>query len=354
MYGSSVRRLVYVQLVVEGKPYLKPKNMTVGNAVIGLDLGPSTIAIVSQDAEVARLEQFCPEIRVDARAKRRLQRKLDRQRRANNPDNFDEKGQIKKPATAKGKGSKGKGKRFVWKDSKGYQTNSRRMANADRKLAAHRKSLHGKLANEIVRAGNVIKTEKVSYKGWQKCFGKSVGTRAPGMFIEMLKRTVARTGGTFLEFSTYTTKLSQVCHGCGSLEKKPLSQRTHKCECGIGPVQRDLYSGWLASYVEAKVEVDPITKTETQVEFLSVSATLKWEGVESRLSAVTDSLIQRANEGEVFPRSMGIPRARARLPQNLSPTTAKNLAFLKGKEEAVSKKRIPRLKAGGDSVVFCS
>jgi transposase len=306
----------YVQLIVEGKPYQKPKNKP-GKAVIGLDIGPSTIAIGSQDAEIARLEQFCPEIRVDAAAKRRLQRKLDRQRRANNPDHFDEKGQIKKS---------GKGKRLVWKNSAGYQATRRRLANADRKLAAHRKSLHGRLANEIIRAGNVIKTEKVSYKGWQRLFGKSVGTRAPGMFVEMLKRTVARTGGTFLEFSTRTTKLSQVCHGCGTLAKKPLSQRTHKCECGIGPVQRDLYSGWLASYVEVKVEVDPITKTETQVEFLSVSATLKWEGVESRLSAVTDSLIQRANEGEVFPRSMGIPRARARLPQSLSPTTAKNFA----------------------------
>jgi hypothetical protein len=31
----------------------------------------------------------------DTRKKRRLQRKMDRQRRANNPDNFDEKGHVK-------------------------------------------------------------------------------------------------------------------------------------------------------------------------------------------------------------------------------------------------------------------
>jgi len=308
----------YVQLVIEGKSYQKLKNAP-GNAVIGLDIGPSTIAAVSQDGGEARLELFCAEIMPDAKAKRRLQRKLDRQRRAGNPDNFDQKGRITR------------GKRLVWNNSHSYQITRRRLATTDRKLSAHRKSLQGALANSLVRVGNVIKTEKVSYKGWQKLYGKSVGTRGPGMFVEKLKRTVARTGGTFLEFSTRTTKLSQLCHACGSLTKKPLSQRWHKCECGLGPVQRDLYSAWLASHINL----------ETQI----LSATLKWEGVESRLMAVTDSLNQRAIAGEEFPQSMGLTRARARLPESLLPTTAKNLVL--NKVKAVSKDRTPRLKAWG-------
>jgi len=302
----------YVQLVIEGKSYQKPKNAP-GSAVIGLDIGPSTIAAVSQDGEEARLELFCAEIMPETTAKRRLQRKLDRKRRAGNPANFDQKGRIKR------------GKPLVWMSSHSYQTTRRRLATTDRKLAAQRKSLHGALANSLVRGGNVIKTEKVSYKGWQKLYGKSVGTRGPGMFVEKLKRTVARTGGTFLEFSTYNTRLSQLCHACGSLTKKPLSQRWHKCECGLGPVQRDLYSAWLASQVDL----------ETQI----LSATLKWEGVESRLMAVTDSLNQRASAGEEFPQSMGLTRARARLPQSLIPTAAKNLVL--NKVKAVSKEKNP-------------
>ena len=55
---------------------------------------------------------------------------------------------------------------------------------------------------------------EVSYKGWQKRYGKSVGLRAPGMLIAHLKRTVASTGGTLHEFPTRSTKLSQYCHGC--------------------------------------------------------------------------------------------------------------------------------------------
>ena len=44
----------------------------------------------------AQLVPFCEELRTDERAKRRLKRKLDRERRANNPQNYDEKGRIKK------------------------------------------------------------------------------------------------------------------------------------------------------------------------------------------------------------------------------------------------------------------
>ncbi len=48
----------YVQLALEGKPYQKPKH-TVGTEVIGLDMGPSTIAIVPQQGEA----QLLPSVR---------------------------------------------------------------------------------------------------------------------------------------------------------------------------------------------------------------------------------------------------------------------------------------------------
>jgi hypothetical protein len=45
-----------------------------------------------------------------------------------------------------------------------------------------------------VAVGKTIITEKLSYRAWQKQFGKSVGLRAPGMFLEMLRRTGASHG----------------------------------------------------------------------------------------------------------------------------------------------------------------
>jgi hypothetical protein len=245
----------YAQLALEGVPYQKPKH-PVGPDTVGLDLGPTTVAIVPRQG-AARLETFCAELAPNIQAKRRLQRKLDRQRRANNPQNYDEQGRCKKG-------------RKTWHDSQGYGITRRHLASQERKLAAQRKSLHGKLAHEVVAAGNTIITEKISYRAWQKQYGKSVGLRAPGMFLDLLRRTEALTGDTLHEVSTRSTKLSQYCHGCGTYLKKPLSLRWHECACGIGPVQRDLYSAFLAAHLDLKT-------------FLPSIAQHTWESAETRL-----------------------------------------------------------------------
>src|SRR5258708_5712955 len=56
----------FVQLALAGTPLQKPKH-AVGSQTIGLDLGPSSIAIVPREAE-ARLQPLCAELRPDARA----------------------------------------------------------------------------------------------------------------------------------------------------------------------------------------------------------------------------------------------------------------------------------------------
>ena len=128
----------YAQLALEGVPYQKPKHR-VGTATIGLDLGPSTLAMVPKAGE-ARLLSFCQELKTDKQKKRRLQRKLDRQRRANNQENYDAKGRVKKG-------------KLRWKESQGYKVTRRRLASQERKFAAHRKSLHGRPLYCPIRLG---------------------------------------------------------------------------------------------------------------------------------------------------------------------------------------------------------
>ncbi len=273
----------FVQLVLEGHAFVKPKHEEVGKDTIGLDIGPSTLAIVPREGK-ADLVTFCEELAHDVRKKRRLQRQMERQRRANNPDNYDEKGRVKTG-------------RLRWKESKRYKATRRRHATTERKLAAHRKSLHGHLAHRIVQVGTTITLEKTSFKAWQKQYGRSIGLRAPGMFVAHLTRLVAKTGGTLHEVSAYQTKLSQYCHQCGQYHKKPRSERWHTCPCGLGPVQRDLYSAFLLAYLEPQQIHPSITQ---QV----------WEGAEPRLRAVMEDLQQRANEGQSLPRSMGLSASR--------------------------------------------
>src|SRR5207247_6021365 len=81
-----------------------------------------------------------------------------------------------------------------WKQSHGYQVSRRCLATRERRLAAHRKRLHGQLVHQIVAVGHTIITEKLSYRGWHRRYGKSVGLRAPGMLIAHLKRTGAAHG----------------------------------------------------------------------------------------------------------------------------------------------------------------
>jgi hypothetical protein len=172
----------YAQLALEGLPHQKPKHL-LGHDHIGADLDPSTIALVPRAAE-ASLSLFCEELAPDEKEIRRLQRKMERQKRSANPENYDSKGRIKK---------QGK-KKLHWKTSQGYEKSRRRKAEKERKLAAHRKSLHGKKVHEIIAVGNTVILEKLSYKAWQKQYGRSVGLRAPGMFVSMLKRTGAAHG----------------------------------------------------------------------------------------------------------------------------------------------------------------
>ena len=285
-YCRIVRRKIngknrfYLQLICEGTPYQNPKNK-IGTEEIGLDVGVGTIATVADTK--ATLKQFCSELIPDQKKKRKLQRKLDRSLRTTNPDNYNKNGTVKK------------GKRF--KKSNRYKSISGNLAETDRILAAHRKSLHGKDINEIIATGTRIQTEKVSYKGWQKRYGRSIGLRAPSMFMNSLKIKAENAGGYLFEFPTQTTKLSQTCHICEEAVKKTLSKRWHIC-CGIR-MQRDLYSGFLAKCVD---------KETSALDF--ARAKYLWQGMESILSEAISRATQTAI-GKVCPASFGFNRIQS-------------------------------------------
>ncbi|MCH8296050.1 transposase [Candidatus Poribacteria bacterium] len=255
----------FAQLILEGIPYQKHQFPP---AEVGLDIGPSTIAHVSFTD--AQLETFCAPLENKQKEIRRLQRKLDRQRRANNPQNYNADGTIKKG-------------RNIWHDSNQYIKTKNQLNEIQRKQAAHRKSLHGNLANRILKQGNVIKTEKLSYKSFQRNWGKSVGFRAPAMLVEMLRRKAENAGGAMIEFPTTNTKLSQYCHACGEYHKKPLSQRVHT-HCGLN-IQRDVYSAFLAlSVKDNALDVPSVNERWLSMETMLRTASLS--GKESQVAKV--------------------------------------------------------------------
>lgn len=281
-YTRIVRRKIngknrfYAQLIQEGFPKQKSKNL-IGDGIVALDVGPSTVAAYTKDH--TELFQFCEELVPIHKRVRVLQRKLDRQRRFGNQGNYNPNGTIK---TGK----------LAWTYSKHYSKTRSELAELLRVQAEYRKSLHGKLSNKLLTYGSHIKTENLSYLAFQKLYGKSVGFRAPGLFISKLSRKAESAGGILEELNTRKLKLSQTCH-CGIVKKKPLSQRWHICDCGV-KAQRDLYSAFLA-YCSTKNYLD-----------MSM-ATALWRGADSLLQQAV-SRIEKSANGSALPASFGIRR----------------------------------------------
>ncbi len=131
--------------------------------IVGLDIGPSTIAVVGDNC--ASLVRFCESVIQPWKETRRLQRAMDRSKRATSPQCFNANGTWKK------------GQKFT--PSKRYTALRIDYAEVERKLAAERKRAHGELANQILGLGNIIQSETLSYLAFQKNYGKSVKVRAP-------------------------------------------------------------------------------------------------------------------------------------------------------------------------------
>jgi putative transposase len=238
---------------------------------------------------------------------------MDRQRRANNSDNFNPNGTVKKrkvceeklPGGFPSKQTSGEGllpQNFSrqgskpWNKSNRYQKTAAKKREIERKQAAHRKSSHGKLVNQTLKLGKNIKTEKVSVIAWQKNWGKSIGFKSPSSFQSELKRKAENAGGSVLMFPTRKTALSQTCL-CGNKQKKSLSQRVHQCSvCGL-KMQRDILSAYLSRYVDPKTETLSIQ-----------SARDGWLGMEQSLLHGWQKGSKQSARTEASPKSPTIGR----------------------------------------------
>ena len=210
---TIVRRMIrsqykyYVQLTIEGE---KPqKGRTLGRGNIGIDLGPTTVAVSGENiVSIDKLAEKCDNIQPKITL---LSRKIDRSRRANNPQNFNEDGTIKR------------GVKLVWKkekDLKRYSKLKRELAELRRKQAAIRKQQHIERANALLKEGDTFIVENNPYKGWsarkketkidektgkyksKKGYGKSIGNHAPAMFVDILENKVKSLGGRFERVNT--------------------------------------------------------------------------------------------------------------------------------------------------------
>jgi hypothetical protein len=232
----------YLQLILKGIP---PQKHKTSQGDIGLDIGISTLATVSDDE--AQIGEFCEKVVQLDKEKRRIQRKMDRSRRATNPKKFNTDGTIKK------------NDKNQWKFSKRYKRLRNLLREQERKLAAVRRIEHNKVANRVLSKGNKVFCENMNYKGLQKgLFGKRIGMKAPSTFLSILERKLGYQGKFIYYVDTWKVRASQYDPYTDIFVKKRLSERFHLTGDGY-KIQRDVFSAWLIKNVNENLnKVDRI------------------------------------------------------------------------------------------------
>lgn len=249
----------YLQLTLAG--VVPSKNRTIGEGKVGIDLGPSTIA-VSSDSKVyiEKLVSECDDIEKKVSV---LQRKMDRSRRENNPQNCNEDGTIRRI-------SRSKGERRIWNCSRRYMSLLACKKELQRKQAAVRKMSHILRANDLLPLGRTFVVENNPISAWsrrsmetkvsdktgryqkKKRFGHSIANHAPSMFITILENKLHALGGNL-----YKVKLdnaaSRYDFTSGQFTEHKVNERTIMFSNGHRH-QRDLVAAFNLQHIDLSTE----------------------------------------------------------------------------------------------------
>ena len=265
----------YVQIVFKGNPPIKINTKTgeikhhIGNGDVGIDIGTSTIAI-SSETDVKILE-LADKVQNIENQKQKLLRKMDRSKRATNPNNYNEDGTIKKQGN----------KKVIWNKSNHYIKYQNELKELYRKQADIRKYQYECLANYIISLGNKVYVEKMNFAGLQKRaknteknekgkfkrkkrFGKSLANKAPSMLLTIIDRKLKYFGEELIEINTIEARASQFNHFNETYTKKTLSQRWNNFNGA--KIQRDMYSAFLIMNINADLKSFDINKCNERFE----------------------------------------------------------------------------------------
>lgn len=202
----------YVSLGVEGVPF--DKGVKIGQGVVGIDPGVSTVTSYGQTVkqmpmvEIQRIEKEIAKV----------QRAMDRSRRATNPFNYYEDGRIKPKAERK-----------PWIRSSHYNKLLYKLRELHRKLSVKRKLIQQEWANDLIREGDVFQIELTRISSMAKRsesrekdengrfknthrFGRSIHNYAPSQGISILTNKVKARGGVVRQIEPHDMKATGTDH----------------------------------------------------------------------------------------------------------------------------------------------
>jgi putative transposase len=211
-------------------------------AAVGVDVGLTRRATLSTGEAFANarpLKQVLASLR-------RLQRQLDRQRRANNPGNYLPAGQVKRGAG-------------VWAKSARMLRTEARIALVHERVANLRTHQAHELTTTLTREYGVIGVETLAVKNLMAShrLARHIADVGWGSILNQLKYKTSWAGSTLVAAGRFYPS-SKTCSECGTVKAKlSLSERVFACEACGHERDRDLNAALnLARMAQLKAQAE--------------------------------------------------------------------------------------------------
>ena len=197
-------------------------------AAVGVDVGLTRLATLSTGHVGANSRP----LQASLRALRRLQRQLDRQRRANNPGNYHPDGRAKKG-------------RAIWVKSRRMLRTEQRIARLHERVANLRREQAHQLTTALTREFGIIGVERLAVKNLMgnRRLARHIADVGWGMVLAQLRYKTSWSDGSVLVAADRFYPSSKTCSSCGAVKAKlRLADRIFTCDAyACGHVQdRDL------------------------------------------------------------------------------------------------------------------
>ena len=214
----------YVSFTVERSA--KQRRARRPDAAVGVDVGLSRLATLSTGRVFANARPLQEALR----KLRRLQRRLDRQRRANNPANYLPDGRIKPRARS-------------WVKSRRMLRTQARLRRLHDRVGSLRREQAHQLTTDLTREFGVIGVETLNVRGLQgnRRLARHVADVGWGAILAQLRYKTSWSDGSILVAAHRFFPSSKTCSDCGTAKAKlALSDRVFACDaCGL-VIDRDL------------------------------------------------------------------------------------------------------------------
>lgn len=257
----------YVSFAVERSA--KQRRARWQDAAVGVDLGLSRLATLSTGEAFANARP----LRDALRKLRRLQRQLDRQRRANNPGNYLPDGRVKS-------GHPG------WETSRRMLRTEERMRRLHERAANLRREQAHQLTTYLTREFGILGVEALAVGNLMANgrLARHIADVGWGMILAQLTYKTSWSDGSVLVAANRFFPSSKTCSDCGAVRAKlSLSERVFACEiCGLF-IDRDL---------NAALNLARMAQQHAQA-----------EGNEKCYVACTERETRNARRGQVSPRT---------------------------------------------------